>query len=449
MPSKRFSREQEFIIDLKHKSHDIEKASTAQRAPQPQQEMALAANEHTRPMNPAVVLQRVATSPPSALRPADLRVLQRTIGNRAIQRMLGARLSQPDALSVQSSIPMNAIQRKTEEEETLQGKFEPLQKQSVPEEETITQLQESEEEAEVLQGKFDVAQRQSPLEEQEETLQGKFATPGVIQRFPVTVEARGAAHKIRGGTSVRARVGAESEWVYGSRPKGKTPNLLTKVGAVIQGTQRYIAGHLLNDNMGGQGVNNNLTVLSSDGNKSHRGIEGKVKNLAQKADLINHGNNILGNPAYDHGARYTVTVLAPQPTAKTPFSPQEKHIGAGLRISIDPIRIHKVSGVESVWPQESGGNNDLTNHDVDNVPPYPDVPKPKKLTPTQKHIVKAILVLKDKNGSPLKSIWGYIQANINPAPTRKGVAIALSKGVASKFFYKRKGLYKVIAQNIT
>lgn len=411
---------------LKHKTYHIEKTSITQRAPEQQQQ---ASSEHLRPMNPAVVLQRVASSHPSVLRPADILVLQRAIGNRAVQRMLGARLSQPDALSVQSSTPMNAIQRKAEEEETLQGKFEPLQKQSVPEEEMMTQEQESGEEDEVLQG--------------------KFATPGVIQRFPVRVEARGGAHNIRGGSSVTAKVGAESEWAYGSKPAGNVPNLLTKVGAVIQGTQRYIAGHLLNDNMGGLGVNNNLTVLSSNGNKAHRGIEGKVKNLAQKADLINGGNNVLGDPAYDHGARYTVTVQAPAPVGATPYSKQEKYIGAGVQISIDPIRFNKASNAESAWPQEAGGVNDLTNHVVTNVPPYPVVPKAKKLTPIQENIVEALRALGDRDGSPLVNILKYIKANIKPTPTQPGVRAALKRGVASKFFYKRKNSYKVVEKNVS
>ena len=54
--------------------------------------------------------------------------------------------------------PDHAVQR-VEEEELLQGKFDPAQRQS-PEEE------------ELLQGKFDPAQRQSP--EEEELMQGKF-----------------------------------------------------------------------------------------------------------------------------------------------------------------------------------------------------------------------------------------------------------------------------------
>ena len=105
---------------LKHKTHDIEKAPTAQRAPE-QQEIQQASNEHMRPMNPAVALQRVASSNPAALRPADVLALRHPLGNRAVQRIFSNRTQ---ALPPQSSTPANAVQRKTDEEETLQAKLE-------------------------------------------------------------------------------------------------------------------------------------------------------------------------------------------------------------------------------------------------------------------------------------------------------------------------------------
>jgi uncharacterized protein DUF4157 len=100
---------------LKNKSHDIDKAVTTQPAPE---QIALDSNERLRTMNPAVALQRAANSHPAALKPVDILALQRTIGNRAVGRILA---SQPNALPPQ---PANAIQRKTEEEESLQAKLE-------------------------------------------------------------------------------------------------------------------------------------------------------------------------------------------------------------------------------------------------------------------------------------------------------------------------------------
>ena len=265
-----------------------------------------------------------------------------------------------------------------------------------------------------------------------------------VQMFPVQVTARGPAHLSRGGTSMTALVGAESEWTYGSRPARGTPNLMKKVGATVQGTKRYVAGHLLNDNMGGLGVNNNLTVLSATANAAHRGIEGRVKTLAQKADQINGGSHTYGNPAYDHGVEYSVSVLAPAPAAKTPFSPSEKNIGAGLTISITPIRFHKGTHARSAWPQEAGSA--LLNYPLNNVPPYPAVPKKKKLTPMQRHIVEAIAA----NGaiSSPQQILNYIHANLNATATKVGVALALKRGVSARFFYRRAGGYGVTLANI-
>lgn len=266
-----------------------------------------------------------------------------------------------------------------------------------------------------------------------------------IQRFPVTEEARGTAHRIRGGTSMTAKVGASSQWVYGSQPPGGVPNLMDKVGVSIQGKKRYVAGHLLNDNMGGLGVNNNLTVLSVSANASHRGIEGRIKRLAEKSDSINRGSNAHGNPNYDHGVRYSVRVLDPNPTGPFPFANHEQYISSGLEIDITPIRIHKTTHVESPWPEQVGEK--LTNHSIKNVPPYPAVPKKKKLTPIQKKIFTAISAM-DGSGATANQISEYIISNETSPPKKGRILAALSQGVSSKFFSKRNGVFKVIQKNI-
>ncbi len=148
------------------------------------------------------------------------------------------------------------------------------------------------------------------------------------------------------------------------------------------GKPRYIAGHLLNDNMGGRGENQNLTVLSSDANKRHRGVEGKVKALAQIADQIRPGSR-LGDSRYQHGAEYTVTVLPPSPSGSVPYDPSEKKLASGLEITLKPIR-KDIAGNNHPWPEQQGGPNELTKHRVDNVPPYPSVPNVTKVSPWRK-----------------------------------------------------------------
>jgi hypothetical protein len=103
---------------LKNSAHDIDKAAAIKRTPQ---QIALESNKHLRPENPDIALQRAENSHPSALRPADILVLQRTIGNRAVQRMLS---NQSKALRSEQSASANLVQRKTEEKEPLQTKFE-------------------------------------------------------------------------------------------------------------------------------------------------------------------------------------------------------------------------------------------------------------------------------------------------------------------------------------
>jgi hypothetical protein len=101
---------------LKNKIQDIDKAAAAHR--EPEQETAQPSNEHERPVNPALLLKLAAGAPAASLRPADILGLQRTIGNRAVGRILA---SQPNALPPQ---PSKAVQRKTEEGEPLQAKLE-------------------------------------------------------------------------------------------------------------------------------------------------------------------------------------------------------------------------------------------------------------------------------------------------------------------------------------
>src|SRR5438067_3697613 len=101
---------------LKNKTHDNNKESIVQRAPR---QTTPTSSEHERPLNPVIALKRATGASTASLRPADILALQRAIGNRAVHRMLS---NQSRALPVQPSTPAPAIQRKTEEEEPLQGK---------------------------------------------------------------------------------------------------------------------------------------------------------------------------------------------------------------------------------------------------------------------------------------------------------------------------------------
>lgn len=72
-------------------------------------------NERDRLSHPAGDLEQIVTKTPDALRPVDIVTLQRTIGNRAVQRLLNHQHHSVSAAP--------ALQRRTEDEGPLQGKF--------------------------------------------------------------------------------------------------------------------------------------------------------------------------------------------------------------------------------------------------------------------------------------------------------------------------------------
>jgi|GEM_PF-4725262 len=81
---------------LKLKTHELERVPVVQRT-------APTANEHELSA-PTEVVDRVFTKPPGALRPVDILALQRTVGNRAVGRILAGR---PDS-SARGSVTIQA-----------------------------------------------------------------------------------------------------------------------------------------------------------------------------------------------------------------------------------------------------------------------------------------------------------------------------------------------------
>lgn len=78
----------------KHKTRDVERSVVQRKSTQ----AVRTQSEHKQSSPPANVLQRTATKPPAALKPADILALQRTAGNRAVQRMLIQRRVDPEDL---------------------------------------------------------------------------------------------------------------------------------------------------------------------------------------------------------------------------------------------------------------------------------------------------------------------------------------------------------------
>jgi len=142
--------------------------------------------------NPMAIIQRAKIDPKS-LTHADVMQLQRTIGNRAVGRLLSeigmipstAKPVQRQETPEEEETCPSCLQRQEipEEEEPLQGKMiETIQRQEIPEEEEplqgkmadTVQRQEIPEEEEPLQGKMIGTVQRQEIPEEEETLQGKM-----------------------------------------------------------------------------------------------------------------------------------------------------------------------------------------------------------------------------------------------------------------------------------
>lgn len=156
--------------------------------------------------HPMAIIQRARINPKS-LTPADILQLQRTIGNRAVGRLI----SEIRSSSTAQKAPVQR-QEIPEEEEPLQGKMvETIQSQEIPEEE------------ESLQGKFEskpeiacpscfaapIVQRQE-IPEEEEPLQGKMIETVQRQEIPEEEEPLQTKRENDTGMPDNLKAGVES-----------------------------------------------------------------------------------------------------------------------------------------------------------------------------------------------------------------------------------------------
>lgn len=139
--------------------------------------------------------------------------------------------------------------------------------------------------------------------------------------FPIYLEEPKWGAKVagRGGTSVEVVLGpaACDPANYGSKASAKAVRMLGRLKKSPLSDMNWIAGHLLNDNMGGSGADPaNLTPLTSNANKRHSGIELKVKAAVIRAKQVAqaHYAEIKKRPVVDpkqiviNGIFYSVTV---------------------------------------------------------------------------------------------------------------------------------------------
>ena len=194
--------------------------------------------------NPFSIIQRAKINPKS-LTHADVMQLQRTIGNRAVGRLLSGigsfsiaqkvpvqRQELPEEEPLQGKIAETVqLQEIPEEKEPLQRKIlETIQKQEIPEDEEplqgkfenkpekvcrscfsvpVLQKQEREDEEKPLQGKMPEIIQLQEIPEEEEPLQGKFES---LQRQEIPEEEKPLQAKRENNTGMpdRLKAGVES-----------------------------------------------------------------------------------------------------------------------------------------------------------------------------------------------------------------------------------------------
>ena len=101
-------------MSRKIKTHARENASAVRRSPETS---AQAAREPMRQATPAQDFTQALTATPQTLAPTDILALQQSVGNRAVQQLLGAMLSQTaQPLTIQAKLKLGAAGDQYEQE---------------------------------------------------------------------------------------------------------------------------------------------------------------------------------------------------------------------------------------------------------------------------------------------------------------------------------------------
>lgn len=152
-----------------------------------------------------------------------------------------------------------------------------------------------------------------------------------------------------GGSSMKVVLGpyAGESNNYGSTPANNTPLVMRKLLDTF-GTYGWIAGHLLNDNLGGHGVARNLTPLTTAGNKNHlTGCETLIKTTIAKA--AGRARNNRGDE-YWFGVDYEVRVSDEKHDALEEDDGFPTTIATHLLVTAKVVRQHKQTLVVSDLP---------------------------------------------------------------------------------------------------
>lgn len=141
-----------------------------------------------------------------------------------------------------------------------------------------------------------------------------------------------------GGTEMSVILGpqAAKSVNYGSKTCALSiPGLMAPLH--LRDPGKWVAGHLLNDNLGGSGTESkNLTPLTQNANKRHSKYEDRLKRACESADLY-HRNHPTAS--FWYGMRYKVVVSPITFGNFAPYSGAPSHI----TIRAKAVRVDKTT----------------------------------------------------------------------------------------------------------
>lgn len=218
---------------------------------------------------------------------------------------------------------------------------------------------------------------------QMQRLVGNRAVSEMIQRKIKTRTKSFNATKRDGVTDLTAIIGADDQWVRGTKPNPGEPSRINSVGYPIK--TRYVGGHMLNQEFGGLGDSDNMIVQSDTSNKGMNKHDNILKRMGATARRLEDN----GNP-YQYYAVEEIDVKPAKPDGTENF-PGERHVPEAIEVNIYPKKIAKHAQKSkrkvSVWTTH--GETINNPYIIKNVPPYPAKPgvaKPKRKTAKQLHL---------------------------------------------------------------
>jgi len=131
--------------------------------------------------------------------------------------------------------------------------------------------------------------------------------------------------------------------MYGSTPEPNTPGTMRTLLDTYP-SFGWVAGHLLNDNLGGAGVSHNLTPLTTAGNKNHlNAVEAQIKRSIDRAFSRSAFNK---DDPYWYGVDYKVVVK------DAPWPGMPVFVTTHLIVSAKAVRQHKTTLVIEDTPAD-------------------------------------------------------------------------------------------------